>query len=213
MEPRRCGVHGLVVGADGRCVICRRGEPELAAPKTSGELPIVLGLVFAAVLATVSGAYWLTKKITARVNKPAVLAESQPAPPEPSEEPVEPVKKATPFPKTPGEVATASPVSTSAAEPPSPEQLEAYKRRVKVTMYMKKACQLCDYARGFLQSREYSLRELDVEASPTDMALLESANPQKTVPTFDVDGRVLVGYEVNALNAAIEKAARKRMKP
>lgn len=212
MEPRRCGVHGLVIGADGRCVICRRGEPELAAPKTSGELPIVLGIVFAAVVATGAGAYWLTKKITGLANKPPVVAAAPPRSAEPSEEPVLPVKKAVPFPKTPDEIATAEPVSTSPAEPPTQEEIEGYKRRVKVTMYMKKACQLCDFARGFLQSRDYSLRELDVEESPTDMALLESVNPQKTVPTFDVDGRTLVGYEVNALNAAIEKAARKRMR-
>jgi hypothetical protein len=60
-----------------------------------------------------------------------------------------------------------------------------------------------------MKARRYTLRELDVEASATDKVLLQSVNPSGTVPTFDVAGRVLVGYDVNILDDAIEEKALK----
>lgn len=212
MEPRRCGVHGLVVGDDGRCVICRRGEAEAAAPKTSSEWPIVVTLAVVAVLIVGTGGFWITRKIQEVSRAPAIPTEVT-LPPEPEPTVVEP--KATPNPFA-GEPKPWDTVNTPVASAPptaddlTPDQLEALKRKVKVTMYMTKKCGLCTSARTFMKSGNYPLIERDIEASETDKIELASINPEATVPTFDVEGVVLVGYDVNALDRAIENAALKK---
>ena len=60
-----------------------------------------------------------------------------------------------------------------------------------------------------MKARGYQLRELNVESSPTDTVLLKSVNPAGTVPTFDVSGRILVGYDATILDQAIANAAKK----
>lgn len=210
MEGRRCSVHGLVVGDDEKCVICRRGDAEIDPPKTSSDLPIVLFLLVSTMGLAASGWYWMT---TRRADAPVA-------------EPVEVVQDAAPTvasTSVPVVVETAArpttPVSTTQpdAQPSAPpvadelteEQVEALKRKVPITMFMTPKCSLCANARAFLKSRRYALRELDVEASATDKVLLQSVNPAGTVPTFDIAGRVLVGYDVNIINDALEQQALK----
>lgn len=215
MEPRRCGVHGLVVNADGRCVICRRGDPEVAAPKTSSELPLVIVLVVFAVLVTGSGAYWLSKKLTG--SKATVDVPNQPAAQAPTASvqyrepelvrPMGPVGFDTP--RVPSEIII-KPEPTSSAL--SQEEIDRRKQRVPVTMFVRPQCGLCDQAKLFMQARGYSLRVLDVSTSPTDEVELQAVNPAGTVPTFNVDDKILIGYDPNVLDATIEKQALKRVK-
>ncbi|MBK8942754.1 MAG: hypothetical protein IPM79_35450 [Polyangiaceae bacterium] len=61
-----------------------------------------------------------------------------------------------------------------------------------------------------MKSRGIPLKEVDVDASATDKVLLESINAAGSVPTFDVAGKVLVGYEPNVLLSAIDKAATRK---
>jgi len=211
MEPRRCGVHGLVVNADGRCVICRRGDPAQAPKKTSGDWPIVLMLGFVGILLAGTGAFWVARAISnsmaTRPPPPVIVA------PEPSAT-TQPVANRDPFANErrasfPDDPSVASqPASTGGPVEMTQERLEQLMKRVKVTMYVRRQpCNLCDQARGFLTSREIPVNEVDIDASPTDKVVFESKNPAGTIPTFDVDGKILVGYDVNVLNTAIEKAA------
>jgi glutaredoxin len=211
MEGRRCSVHGLVVGDDGKCVICRRGDADLAPPKTSSDLPIVLFLLVSAVGLAGSGLYWIANQRSDAPAAPAVLVTPEPAATT-VQRPSPVVVETAARPTTP--VSTAQPVDEPVPAPPEPEELtdeqvEALKRKVPVTMYMTPKCSLCASARAYMKARRYSLRELDIEASATDKVLLESVNPAGSVPTFDVAGRVLVGYDVNILDRAIEEKALK----
>lgn len=210
MEPRRCGVHGLVVNADGRCVICRRGDPAQAPSKTSGDWPIVLTVGVVGVLAAGSGAFLVARAIS-RVEAPPpppppglIVAPQASVPPPRGPEPDPFANDRRPYLEEPA--VPPQPVSTGLPEM-TQERLEQLKRRVKVTMYMTPRCTLCTQARGFLQSRRIPVTEVDIEASPTDKVVLESKNPAGSVPTFEIDDKLLIGYDVNVLDTAIETAA------
>lgn len=209
MEARRCATHGLVVDQNGRCVICKRGEVATQA-KTSSDLPVVILVVVMAVLTVGALGYWATRKISGLVatSEPPQPAEPQP-PPQPTEEveapPAPPPRsrRDDDFPS----ISTSEPTATVSPEDLSDEEIERLKRGVKVTMYARSNCSLCDQARTFLRARRYPLTELDVEASPTDKVVLESLNPAGTMPTFVVDGKTIIGYDRSVLDEAIRKAA------
>lgn len=210
MEGRRCSVHGLVVGDDGKCVICRRGDAEIAPPKTSSDLPIVLFLLASGLGLAGSGWYWITSRRSDAPVVPEVVAVDSPPTSEPTSAPVVVETAARPTtPASTGRPTDAQPLPTAEPEELTEEQVEALKRKVPITMFMTPKCSLCATARAYMKARRYTLRELDVEASATDKVLLQSVNPSGTVPTFDVAGRVLVGYDVNILDDAIEEKALK----
>jgi glutaredoxin len=211
MEARRCATHGLVVDENGRCVICKRGEVATQA-KTSSDLPVVILLVVMAVLTVGALGYWATRKISGLVATSEPPPPTEPAPPADNTQaaatpdPAPRPKRSDDFPS----ISTSEPTATVTPEELSDEEVERLKRGVKVTMYARSNCSLCDQARTFLRSRRYQLTELDVEASPTDKVVLESLNPAGTMPTFVVDGKTIVGYDRTVLDEAIEKAAMRK---
>jgi glutaredoxin len=209
MEARRCAAHGLIVGDDGRCVVCRRGEVE-ERPATSSDLPVVVFVIVIGAVLTAALGYGLTKRIA------RVVADR----PEPAAAPPPPSADVEPPPAGPRTRPTGArndfPSISKTAEPTAPAveltdaELDALKRRVPITLYARPDCSLCDAARIFMRRRGYKVRELDIDASATDKVLLQSINPLGSVPTFDVDGKVLVGYDRNVLEETIEAAARRR---
>lgn len=83
-------------------------------------------------------------------------------------------------------------------------------RQVPVTMYMTTWCPVCQRARGWLEDGGYSFMEFDVETNPRAGRILRSLNPRGTIPMFDVDGRILIGFEPTMLESTIRKAAEER---
>jgi len=51
--------------------------------------------------------------------------------------------------------------------------------------------------------------ELDTEKSAAAMGRLGEINPGKTVPTFEIDGSVQVGFHESRFVAQFDRAARK----
>jgi len=213
MEARRCATHGLVVASDGRCIICKRGEMASVA-KTSSDLPVVIIVVVMGVITLGALGYAATKRLSNLVGKddpgpdPAAVA-TTPAPPDAgaaSPEPAPTPRRRDDFPS----ISSSKPEAPVEAADLTDEQIEALKRGVPVTMYARSNCGLCDSARTFLKGRRYTLTEYDVEKSATDKVVLESLNPQGTMPTFVVDGKTIVGYDRATLDGAIEAAALRR---
>jgi glutaredoxin len=210
MEVRRCGVHGLVLGDDAKCVICRRGDAVLEPPKTSSDWPIVAVLAVTAVALVISFGVWLSRNVNRRepVKEDVVVA----APPPQASEAAELEQAARPttvreeLPQPQPQPQPSIPIAEVVDDD---TVIEAQKRKVPVTMFMTPKCSLCNSARTFMKARGYRLQELNVEASPTDAVLLKAENPAGTVPTFDVSGRILVGYDPTILDEAIANAAKK----
>ncbi len=79
-------------------------------------------------------------------------------------------------------------------------------------MYMTTWCPHCRRAQRWLDERghRYVMRDVDRDAAAA--ARLESLNPRGAVPTFEVGGRVLIGFDEERLEAALRHAAATRRK-
>jgi len=53
--------------------------------------------------------------------------------------------------------------------------------------------------------------ERDVGANEAYRARLRELNPKRSLPTFDVDGEVVVGFSPSSLDRAIVAAAERRL--
>lgn len=95
-------------------------------------------------------------------------------------------------------------------EPPVPPATPAERARVQVTLYTTRWCPACAGARGWLRARGIPFDDRDVESSPAHAARLSTLNPARTVPTIEVDGRVLVGFVEEELRRAVDSAAHAR---
>jgi glutaredoxin len=113
-------------------------------------------------------------------------------------------------------------VACAAPPPPAPKarpasvvapprrNLEAAMREVPVTMYMTEWCPYCQKAREWLREGRYSFVEVDVERDEKAATLLHMLNPRGSVPMFDVDGQIVVGFEPSTLREALYRAAQRR---
>lgn len=76
-----------------------------------------------------------------------------------------------------------------------------------VAMYMTEWCPVCRQARKWLEERGYVFVEHDVERDPRAAVFFVAVNPRGSVPTFDVGGEILIGFDPERLRAAITESA------
>jgi glutaredoxin len=79
---------------------------------------------------------------------------------------------------------------------------------VSIEMYSAAWCTACSRAKAWMREQNISYHEIDVDQRSGAMGQLAVLNPRRTLPTFDVQGQVLVGFEPDALATAIRGAAR-----
>jgi glutaredoxin len=79
---------------------------------------------------------------------------------------------------------------------------------VSIEMYSAAWCSACSRAKAWMRDQNISYHEIDVDQRTGAMGQLAVLNPRRTLPTFDVQGEVLVGFEPGALESAIRGAAR-----
>lgn len=92
--------------------------------------------------------------------------------------------------------------------PSAPESLAAASETVSIEMYSAAWCSACSRAKAWMREQGISYHEVDVDQRSGAMAQLQMLNPRRTLPTFDVQGQVLVGFEPDRLATAIRGAAR-----
>ncbi len=93
------------------------------------------------------------------------------------------------------------------ALPDGPLTLADASRRVSIEMYTAAWCTACSRAKEWMREQGIAYVEVDVDARAGAMQQLRMLNPRGSVPTFDVDGEVLVGFQQARLVAAITGAA------
>ncbi|MFN7698735.1 MAG: glutaredoxin family protein [Deltaproteobacteria bacterium] len=86
--------------------------------------------------------------------------------------------------------------------------LAAASATVSIEMYSAAWCSACSRAKAWMRDQNISYHEIDVDQRTGAMGQLAVLNPRRTLPTFDVQGEVLVGFEPGALESAIRGAAR-----
>jgi glutaredoxin len=94
------------------------------------------------------------------------------------------------------------------AEPRGEVSLAAASETVSIEMYSAAWCSACSRAKAWMREQNISYHEIDVDQRSGAMGQLAVLNPRRTLPTFDVQGQVLVGFEPGALATAIRGAAR-----
>jgi glutaredoxin len=78
---------------------------------------------------------------------------------------------------------------------------------VRVVVYTTSWCPVCKRAKRWMAEHGVAFEERDVEASADVARQMRAINPRGSVPTFDVDGQVMVGFSESGLAAAMERAA------
>lgn len=235
-ETKVCERHGLALTPEGRCVMC--GLDSIVVPPPSRAPSwVAVGLgVFALAALGVAGAAWMGSD-----DPPADIAVPAPDEPvvrsAPAEAPLSrevrrqwPVEVPVPqeSPPVPSAVAPAPavpPPPVQEAEPPDPPAqpeaaankapdkyaLAAARRRVNIKMYATSWCGVCRKARAYMSQEGISFTEIDVEKSPSASRRHVELNPKGSVPTFEIDGEVLVGFSARYFERMVNRAARSRL--
>jgi glutaredoxin len=211
MSPARCPDHDVALSPAGECVLCRRtatleaGAAFRRRLAIAGALVVVLG-VGAVVVARVVQAPPAAEIIRAPIA-------TTPAADAPPTEPAR-TKQAPVIP--PEELRRRDPDQSSIAAPADPaatdeHALAAARRRVSITMYSATWCGYCRRAHEWLRTEGISYDVHDIDEDERASAELGRLNPRRSVPTFVVDGTVMIGFSPDRLDQTIEQAARARL--
>jgi glutaredoxin len=86
-------------------------------------------------------------------------------------------------------------------------------RNVSVIMYVSRYSPVCTEARTYLLRTGVSFEEKDVDTDEEARKRLEEINPAGSLPTFEIDGTVLIGFGAANFEDAIAAALEREGKP
>ena len=230
MEPMGiCEKHQLPLDRNGECELCRLSDmPSKSPPARSAWWALIIPLVL-----VLGGIAWVFASIgTEPQSVPARGVRTTappPVTPEPAvEEPPAPEPATIPEPPRPPvpsddiPVPEPTPESTQLDESPPGEaapteagipewKWSLARRRVSITMYATQWCGVCRKAREYMESNRIDFIELDTDESSIAGERLGELNPRRTIPTFEIDEQVYIGFREDAFEAKINQAARKHL--
>ncbi|MEY2931241.1 MAG: hypothetical protein RL033_1990 [Pseudomonadota bacterium] len=90
-------------------------------------------------------------------------------------------------------------------------ELATMRERVDINVYYTTWCPACRTLRGYLAERGIRATEYDIENNAAARLRQRQLNPRGTIPTVDIEGQVLVGFNAKSIEAAIDRAARARL--
>ena len=222
-----CEKHQLPLDRNGECELCRLSDmPSKAPPARSAWWALIIPLLIAA-----AGVVWALSWVASEPQDapqrgvPATLP--QPASPQPSaEEPPQP----EPMPEAPGppvpgdEILVPEPglegtrldgtrhEGAATTENGIPDwKWSLARRRVAVTMYATQWCEVCRKAREYMETNRIDFIELDTDENAAAGERLGELNPARTIPTFQIDEEVYIGFREDSFEAKIDQAARKHL--
>ena len=226
-----CERHGLTLTPEGRCVMCGLDSVVVPEPSRGPTLLFVGFVVVLLGMLGIAGAMWMGERQEPRA-EPTPQAEPPQSPrverprargqerPKMAIELPTPVEKAVPLtvsPVRPPVPPVPDPVEAPLAETAAPArqaprapdkyELAAARRRVDVKMYATSWCGVCSKARAYMTRNKISFTEYDVEQNVSASRRHKLLNPKGSVPTFDIDGDVMVGFNARGLESKINKAA------
>jgi glutaredoxin len=200
----RCAEHGVALSPEGTCILCRRADDPNAPPPLTFRAPIVPAVITVGILVlSAAGLYvgiqeglssleGVVAEIERPIEQPPIL--QPPAQPE--------VELPPPMPPTPIE---------EPRDPARDAELAAARQQVNITLYSTSWCGYCRQARAYMDERHIRYTSHDIERDARASARMRQLNPQGGVPTFDIDGRPMVGFNRHALELAIDEAAQRHM--
>jgi glutaredoxin len=213
----RCPIHDLACGPDGRCVVCKRERLGASTRR------VWAGLAAMALAMGVGVGYRMLGSRNAPVTAGRTMAT---AVTEPTQALAPPAGAPGAFPlRHVDELPLYQPIASAAgpstarppsAPPPEPEvQAPAAAatvslRDVHVVVYTTGWCSVCKRAKAWMAGQGIPYEERDIDRSSEYAQKMRSLNPRGSIPTFDVEGDVMVGFSENALIAMMQNAARRQ---
>ena len=223
----RCEAHGLAAAPDGRCVRCRRIDDQVASRLVISRL--VLGVGLAIVLLVGYKAAMAFGPIRA---EQVASESSRSLPPVPSAtETLTTPGQGTAWPAPRPEVTatwTAQPPASTAPLPsagqtandPSVAAVAAAERdralksamgHVDIVIYTTSWCPACKQARSWMNENALSYSERDIEHDRDANEKLKKISGGTTIPTFDIEGQVHVGFSPSWVQSARRSVAERRL--
>jgi glutaredoxin len=80
---------------------------------------------------------------------------------------------------------------------------------VNIIVYTTDWCPVCKRAKAWMKAQGIAYEERNVEGSREYGRAMHAINPRGSVPTFDVDGDILIGFNENGLVEAMTRAAQR----
>jgi len=74
-----------------------------------------------------------------------------------------------------------------------------------VKVYSTPTCPYCNMVKDFLKKNNIEFEEIDVSTNHTAAHEMIEKSGQMGVPVTDINGKIIVGYNVPALKEALEK--------
>ena len=75
---------------------------------------------------------------------------------------------------------------------------------MKVKVYSTPACVYCHMVKEFLKNNKVKFEEIDVSTNEEAAHEMIEKSGQMGVPVIDIDGKIIVGYNIPALKEALE---------
>jgi glutaredoxin 3 len=91
------------------------------------------------------------------------------------------------------------------------DELAAARELVNVTVYYAEWCPACRTTRAYLRERGIAAEEHDVDKDSRARSRQRLLNPRGSIPTIDIEGQVLVGFNASKIEHAISRAAQARL--
>ncbi len=221
-----CEKHQLPLDRNGECELCRLSDMPSQAPPTRSALWAAI----IPMLLLVAGVAWAMSyfgsapadppprgvpKVSAPPADAATPEQESPAPepdaiPEAPQPPVpDDILVPEPSPES-GQLEDAPAPSGAPVEANLPDwKSSVARRRVQITMYATQWCEVCRKARDYMQANQIEFIELDTDENAMAGERLRELNPGRTIPTFEIDGQVYIGFNEDQFEAKIDEAARK----
>jgi glutaredoxin len=100
----------------------------------------------------------------------------------------------------------AMPSAISEAAPQAAPESPATTANVHVVVYTTSWCPHCREAKAWMAAQRIDYEERDIEASPDNKRMMNQINSRRSIPTFDVNGDVMVGFSATALTSLLKQA-------
>ena len=94
---------------------------------------------------------------------------------------------------------------------PADWEIATARRRVPVVMYSTAWCGVCKRAREYFKEKRIAFEEHDVDQNAAARAEYLRLNPRRSVPTIKIGDEVVVGFSAQAVELALDSAARGRL--
>jgi glutaredoxin len=119
-------------------------------------------------------------------------------------------------PAKPNVVGGSSPAQSQVqhSEPRAPKDWEIAnaRKRVPIVVFSTSWCGVCKRAKAYFEQEGIAFVEHDVDENQAARAEYLALNPKRTVPTIKIGNEVVIGFSEQAVQGAIDAAARARLR-